>query len=121
MPLVTQELSEKAGVQLYPVGRSAHNAGGATAPGAGYSTTGSESQAMPGSAVQGGPPPAYGGGRPGGPPVLVAPGTYGEILNSSGQVLYHLYQVTSTSEPRVPRRHSSPKPKGDSVSSSVRS
>ena len=100
VPLVTQELSEKAGVQLSPAGRSAHNAGG-YGPGAGFSTMGSESQAMPGSAVQGAPPPGYGGGRPGGPPVLVAPGTYGELLNSSGQVLYHLYQVTSTSEPRV--------------------
>ena len=110
VPLVTQELSEKAGVQLYPAGRSSHYGAGYS-PGAGYSTVGSESQPLPGGAVQGAPPSGYGtggngggggdGGRPGGPPVLVAPGTYGELLSSSGQVLYHLYQVTSTSEPHL--------------------
>jgi len=115
VPLVTQELSQKAGVELYPLSHSG-NYGGRHGPGAGYTTTGSESQAVPGGAVQGGSPSGYGGegggaggggggggsgGGPEGPPVLVAPGTYGELLSGSGQVLYHLYQVTSASEPRI--------------------
>jgi two-component system, OmpR family, sensor kinase len=106
VPLVTQELSQKAGVQLYPSNHSGHYGDG-YGLGPGYSTTGSESQPVPGGAVQGGFPSGYGGGAggsgdgPGGPPVLVAPGTYGELLSSSGKVLYHLYQVTSTSEPRL--------------------
>jgi two-component system, OmpR family, sensor kinase len=110
VPLVTQELAQKAGVQIYPLGHSVH-AGDGYGPGGGY-TTASESQPVPGGAVQGGPPSGYSGdggggghggsgGGPGGPPVFVAPGTYGELLNSSGTVLYHLYQVTSTSEPRI--------------------
>ncbi len=98
VPLVAQELAQQAHVQLWPSGGP--NAFGRPydhgSPG--YSPVVTRSQPTPGSAVEGGPNPGNGGG-PGG--VLVAPGTYGELLNGSGKVLYHLYQVTSTSEPRI--------------------
>ena len=98
VPLVAQELAQQAHVQLWPSGGP--NAFGRPydhgSPG--YSPVVTRSQPAPGSAVEGGPNPGNGGG-PGG--VLVAPGTYGELLNGSGKVLYHLYQVTSTSEPRI--------------------
>ena len=93
VPLVTRELSRAAGVSL-PGGDQGGNPGGG-ATGTGYSTG-----AEPGGAVEGRPPP---GGGPGGPQVLVTPGTYGELVDRSGKVLTYVPQVSSSSpQPRLP-------------------
>src|SRR5271170_5486855 len=83
VPLVTRELSRVAGVYL-PVGSQAGN------PGGGGSGTGYNNGASPGGAVEGRPPA---GGGPGGPQVLVTPGTYGELVDKSGKVLSYVQQV----------------------------
>ncbi|MGD0808311.1 MAG: HAMP domain-containing sensor histidine kinase [Acidimicrobiales bacterium] len=93
VPLVTRELSRAAGVNL-PLGDQDENSGdnGAHA--------GPDTGPEPGGAVEGGPPA---GGGPGGPQVLVTPGTYGELVNTSGKVLTSVQQVsTSSPQPRLP-------------------
>lgn len=93
VPLVTQELAHQGNMDL----------GGS--PG---------SQTPPGGAVNGGPPPARGGGQgagdnggggtggPGGLDVLVAPGTFGELLNAKGKVLTSIQQERRVATPRLP-------------------
>ena len=141
VPLVTQELSEKAGVELPssnatrgPSGSygpaGGNRSGGSNVPSSGYSLSdgygpnggygtgggyapggygpgstagdnlGTGSQTMPGGAVAGGPPPAYGRG-PGSSPLLVPPGTYGELLGKSGKVVASVQLESSTAQPRI--------------------
>jgi len=93
VPLVTRELSLAAGVYL-PVGGQGGN------PGGGGTGTSYNTGAAPGGAVEGRPPA---GGGPGGPQVLVTPGTYGELVDKSGKVLSYVQQVSSSSpQPRLP-------------------
>jgi two-component system, OmpR family, sensor kinase len=135
VPLVTQELANKAGIQLpqsSATGRpgSGYGPNSGYNPGSGHNTTGysshtgsyGESSAyvpgatsgangagdkndtgdatMPGGAVEGGPPPDHMGG-PGGSPFLVAPGTYGELLNKSGQPVTSVQLESSTAVPHI--------------------
>jgi two-component system OmpR family sensor kinase len=91
VPLVTRELSRAAGVYI-PVGGQGAGSGGNGA--------GNNAGAAPGRAEEGGPPS---GGGPGGPQVLVTPGTYGELVNEAGKILSYVPQVGSSSpQPRVP-------------------
>ena len=95
VPLVRGELARAAGVVLGP-GRPAGGHDG-TGPGSGGAGSGSESP-LPGGAVSGGGPPPDGGvGAP-----VVAPGTYGELVDATGTVLSHVQQVSSTSPPKLP-------------------
>jgi len=55
----------------------------------------------------GGPSSPFREGGPGGPPVFVAPGTFAELITSSGQVYRGQYTTTSSAEPHLP----SPLPK----------
>ena len=120
VPLVTQELANKAGVDLPqsitgPGSGDAPNSGygsnsgyrpgdGGYSPSGGYSPgtntyvgSSTADAAMPGGAVEGGPPPDHGGS-----PFLVAPGTYGELLGKSGQPVAHVQLENSTAVPRIP-------------------
>jgi two-component system, OmpR family, sensor kinase len=126
VPLVTQELAQKAGVELpEPNARYGPSSGynsngqyrpdgggygdGSIAPGTtaytGSANTGSadtgfggEGATTPGGAVNGGAPPAHGGS-----PFLVAPGTYGELLGKSGQPVTSVQLESSTAVPRIPK------------------
>jgi two-component system, OmpR family, sensor kinase len=91
VPLVTRQLSRAAGVYLPGGGQQ----GGSGNNGAVHNTG-----AAPGGAVEGSPPA---GGGPGGPQLLVTPGTYGELVNKSGKVLSYVPQAGSSSpQPRLP-------------------
>jgi two-component system, OmpR family, sensor kinase len=124
VPLVTQELAQKARIDLPPsstTGRPANGyaSGPGYGPGAGYGPRGGYGQdgengagvtahrnsgtgagTTPGGAVDGGPPPAH-GSNPGGSPILVAPGTYGELLGKSGTPVAHVQLESSTAVPRI--------------------
>ncbi len=120
VPLVTQELANKAGVDLpqsiagpgsgnapnsgYPSNSGYRPGDGGYSPSSGYSPgtttyvgSSTADAAMPGGAVEGGPPPGHGGS-----PFLVAPGTYGELLGKSGQPVAHVQLENSTAVPRIP-------------------
>ena len=100
VPLVTSELARTAGIAPGP----GQGQGGPEQPGGGVSGPPSRG---PGSNEGGGP--GTSGGRPGGadlgrppPSVLVAPGTFGELVSTTGAVVSHVQQVTSSSQPAVP-------------------
>ncbi|HEX5268090.1 MAG TPA: HAMP domain-containing sensor histidine kinase [Acidimicrobiales bacterium] len=93
VPLVSGELARAAGVVLGPpgAGRPGRDGQGA-GPRSGQAP-------LPGGAVSGGgPPPAGGVGAP-----VVAPGTYGELVDGTGTVRSHVQEVSSTSPPKLPR------------------
>ena len=96
VPLVTQELAQAADVSL-PLSTER----GTTSTGSG-ATGGKrqfgEPQPPPGGGYRGGPSPNQAGG-PGGPAVLVPPGTYGELLNKSDSVLSSIRLPASASGP----------------------
>lgn len=86
--LVAQELAQQAHVDL--------NGGTGT-------------HQVPSGGVVGGPPGPYGGDGagdggqgPGHPPIVVAPGTFGELLSPTGTVLTSLVEETGTSAPNIP-------------------
>ncbi|MGO9659474.1 MAG: sensor histidine kinase [Acidimicrobiales bacterium] len=95
VPLVTEELAQAADVTL-PL---------SDGPGASQSRSGGpdekgrldEPQPPPGGSYRGGPYPSPEGG-PGGP-VLVPPGTYGELLSQSGSVLSSIRLPVRVSAP----------------------
>jgi two-component system OmpR family sensor kinase len=87
VPLVTEELAQAADVDL-PISNG---------PGEGHGHSG-EQQPPPGGGARGGPSPGEEGG-PGGPMVLVPPGTYGELLNKSGSVLSSIRLPAQASGP----------------------
>ncbi len=100
VPLVTQELAQAADVSLPP----------SSGPGAGSgrfgpATSGKDEPGEPqppaGGGYRGGPSPSHGGG-PGGPAVLVPPGTYGELLNKSDRVLSSIRLPSGSSGPTSP-------------------
>ncbi len=99
VPLVTQELAQAADVSL-PL--SSGQGRGST--GAGSTTSGKgqfgEPQPPPGGGYRGGPSPSQ-EGEPGGHPVLVPPGTYGELLSKSGSVLSSIRLPLRASGPDV--------------------
>lgn len=87
VPLVTQELADKAGTEL-PLSNASGDPQGGHSPGRGHG---------PGGAVNGGPPPDHGS-----PPLLVAPGTYGELLGKSGRPVTSVQLESSTAVPKIP-------------------
>ncbi len=87
VPLVTEELSQAADVTL-PL---------SSGPDAGHGRSGAQ-QPPPGVGARGGPSPGPEGG-PGGPMVLVPPGTYGELLDKSGTVLSSIRLPAQASGP----------------------
>jgi two-component system OmpR family sensor kinase len=117
VPLVSQELANKAGIDLPSTGTGSphdrYSPRSGYGPGAGYMPTGSNNSAprtdetsaetgTPGGAVEGGPPPDHGGAR--GNPFLVAPGTYGELLGQSGTPVTSVQLERSTAVPSIPAR-----------------
>jgi two-component system, OmpR family, sensor kinase len=103
VPLVAQELAQKAHVSLPPSAQPAAGTGAGTygegAYGEGAYGDAGVARVPPGGAVEGGPP-RHGGG-PGGPAVLVAPGTYGELVSKSGKALSSVQQVSSSPAPHL--------------------
>lgn len=116
VPLVTQELANKAGIELPHTTGSPDGGNGPSSgygPGSGYmpggggqsgaggygtqATNTSSQDAAPGGAVTGGPPPDHGNS-----PFLVAPGTYGELLGKSGKPVASVQQESSTAVPKIP-------------------
>jgi two-component system, OmpR family, sensor kinase len=131
VPLVTQELAQKAGVDLpkpnpgYGPGSNYHSSSHYRPEGGGYgqsnyapATTG---PTVSGATVPGSGGPAHtapateeatlaggavNGGPPpahGGSPFLVAPGTYGELLGKSGRPVTSVQLESSTAVPRIPK------------------
>ena len=76
---VDRALDEKAGLNLQPPTGDTSFAGVDRAPG------------------QGGP-----GGLGGGPPAVLAPGTYAELIDSSGKVLSEIVLSTGSARPKLP-------------------
>jgi two-component system OmpR family sensor kinase len=132
VPLVAQELADKAGIEL-PQTNANHKPGSGYAPNSGYnpgSNYNANSGYMPhsgnygesGAYVPGGSgggstgagdatmpggavqggPPPDHGAGPGASPFLVAPGTYGELLSKSGQPVTSVQLESSTAVPRIP-------------------
>ena len=99
VPPVTQELAQAADVSLPPsTGRGTGSTGfGSTTGGKGEA---GEPQPPPGGGYRGGPSPSQEGG-PGGPAVLVPPGTYGELLSKSDGVLSSIRLPLRASAPDV--------------------
>jgi two-component system, OmpR family, sensor kinase len=131
VPLVTQELAQKAGVDLpkpnpgygpssnydssshyrpegggYGQSNYAPGTTGSTVSGATVSGSGGPAHTAPATeeaTVAGG---AVDGGPPpahGGSPFLVAPGTYGELLGKSGRPVTSVQLESSTAVPRIPQ------------------
>jgi two-component system, OmpR family, sensor kinase len=124
VPLVYQELAAKAGIEL-PASSTTGNANKSYEPNSGYgpgsgympgdddhgqdggydsaattAQTSTEAETMPGGAVSGGPPPNH--GAPGSSPFLVAPGTYGALLDKSGKIVTSVQLESSTAVPSIP-------------------
>ncbi len=87
VPLVRNELARVAGVSL-----------------------GSSSSGEPGIGATGPPQAGAGGGQgsgtqsapSAGPDLLVAPGTYGELIDSKGTVVSHVQEIAANSQPKIP-------------------
>jgi two-component system OmpR family sensor kinase len=98
VPLVVQELAEEAGIPFRAPGVGSHNGGG-PAPGGYEHWLGS--QPPPGGAVLGHQPPD----NPGNPgtSVLVAPGTYGELVGKSAATVDYVSLPGGSSRPLLSR------------------
>jgi len=122
VPLVSQELAAKAGLELPQTGSTGnpqgnYQPGSGYGPGSGYMPggdngdkgsyspgtnarhTSAEAGTLPGGAVDGGPPPDHQGDQ-GSPPVLVA--SFGELLSRSGKAVTSVPLENSTAVPKIP-------------------
>jgi two-component system OmpR family sensor kinase len=97
VPLVTQELAQAADVSL-PLSTGPGASGTRVGATNGEKERSGEPQPPPGGGSRGGPSPGQEGG-PGGPAVLVPPGTYGELLSKSDSVLSNIRLPVRTSGP----------------------
>ncbi len=130
VPLVSQELANKAGIELPASSTGSphgdYGPGPGYGPGSGYMPGGANDSATNGDNANNGdsighqppsqanessadtgivPGGAVEGGPPpdhGGDPFLVAPGTYGELLGKSGQPVTSVQVESSTAVPRIP-------------------
>ena len=109
VPLVTQELAQAANVSLPPSSGTdadaSNSRSGATSDGqvSSENLTSGAPQPPPGGGTRGGPASGQGGDQGGGPggPVLVPPGTYGELLGKSDNVISSIRLPARASGPRL--------------------